>query len=342
MMKGRGERVRRAYLGKGQNFEGYHGDAEKVLEKRFNDDARRDITVEAVLKGDIKVYGVIQAKEKGILAGIEEVLAFYARHNVIAKVFKKDGDRLKKDDIIAELEGNEKDFLKVERIGLNLLGRMSGIATQTKRLADIAGSFGVKIAGTRKTVLNFLDKKAIFIGGGLPHRMGLFDAILIKDNHLSAIREEGGKDEIERAIERAYTSGNKKDAKFIEIEVSTLENAVRAAKKFSEMLWEGTIKAEKKSEGEIQDKISRYREEESLFPCIIMLDNMKASEVRKAVNVLKKKGLYHDVLLEASGGVIEKNLQRYASTGIDVISVGAITHSAKALDVSQKIIKRGK
>jgi len=231
-MEGREERVRRAYLGDGHIFKGYHEDAEKFLEERLKEDARKDITAEAVLKGDIKVYGVIKVKEKGILAGLEEVLAFYAKHNVIGKAFKKDGERLKKNDIIAELEGNEMDFLKVERVGLNLLGRMSGIATQTKRLVDIARGFGVEITGTRKTVQNHLDKKAVWVGGGLPHRMGLYDAILIKDNHLSAIKEEGVKDEIAVAIERASISSENKDAKFIEIEVSTVENAVRAAKKF--------------------------------------------------------------------------------------------------------------
>jgi nicotinate-nucleotide pyrophosphorylase (carboxylating) len=318
MMVSREEKVRKAYLGDGLNMRGYKAYAEKVMEERLSDDARRDITVEAILKNDLKVYGVIKAKGEGILAGLEEVLAFYARHNINVKALKKDGDQLKKGDIVAELIGNKKELLKVERTGLNILERMSGIATQTKKLVDIASSYGVKIVGTRKTVLNYMDKKAMLLGGGLPHRMGLYDAILIKDNHLGAIREEGVEDEIEIAIERAYVSSSKNSANFIEIEVSSLGDAIRAAKKFREMLSEDSI----------------------LFPCIIMLDNMKPAMIRKTVDALKKKGLYDSVLLEASGGITGKNLKRYASSGIDAISIGAVTHSVKALDMNQKIIRK--
>jgi len=232
------------------------------------DDARRDITAEAVLKKDAKVHGVIKAKDEGVLAGLEEILAFYARHNVKSKAKRKDGDRLKKGDLVAELIGNEKDFLKVERTGLNILERMSGIATQTRKLVDAASRYGAEIVGTRKTILNYMDKKAILLGGGLPHRLGLYDAILIKDNHLSAIREEGVENEIEAAIERAYGSRYKSSAKFIEVEVTSLLEAIRAAKKFKEMLSEDPL----------------------LFPCVIMLDNMKPAMIKKTVDALKKKG----------------------------------------------------
>ena len=318
MKVSREERVRKAYLGNGLNIGGYNAYTEKVIEERMREDASKDITVEAILKNNTKVYGVIKAKEKGILAGLEEILAFYARHNVKAKALRKDGDKLKKGDIVAELIGNEKDLLKVERTGLNILERMSGIATQTKKLVDVASSYGVKIVGTRKTILNYMDKKAIFLGGGLPHRMGLYDAILIKDNHLSAILEEGVENEIEAAIERAYRSRYRISAKFIEVEVSSLGEAIRAAKKFREMLSEESI----------------------LFPCIIMLDNMKPTIIRETVDALKKKGLYDYVLLEASGGITEKNLKWYANSGIDAVSIGAITHSVKALDMNQKIIRK--
>ena len=106
------------------------------MEEKLNHDARRDITTEAVLKNNKKVYGFIQAKEKGVLAGLDKVLAFYTRNNLKAKALKKDGDRLKRGDKIAEIEAHEKDFLKVELTVPNMLQRMSGIATETKRFAD--------------------------------------------------------------------------------------------------------------------------------------------------------------------------------------------------------------
>ena len=330
-MASRKERVRKAYLGNGLNHREYKAYAEKVMEDRLHDDARRDITAEAVLKKDSTVYGIIKAKGKGILAGLEEVLAFYARHNVKAKALKQDGDSLKKGDVVAELKGNGKDFLRVERTGLNLLERMSGIATQTKKLVDRAGRYGVKIVGTRKTILHSMDKKAILVGGGLPHRMSLYDGILIKDNHLHAIKEEGVEDEIETAIERAYAWSGKNDTKFIEVEVSNFGEVIRAAKKFKEML---TVR--------LSAKASRDVKEIRRIPCIILLDNMKSAVIRKTVDALKKKGLYDYVLLEASGGVTEKNLKHYASSGVDVISMGALTHSVKALDMNQKMIKKEK
>jgi nicotinate-nucleotide pyrophosphorylase (carboxylating) len=339
MTPSREDRIRKAYLDNWLNIEKYNAYAEKVTEEWLHNDARRDITTEAVLKKDATVYGIIKAKERGVLAGLTEVLTFYARHNIKAKAFKKDGDRLKKGEVIAELKGNEIEFLKVERTGLNILERMSGIATQTKRLADIAARYGAKIVGTRKTVLNYMDKKAIVVGGGFPHRMGLHDAILIKDNHLSAIREEGVKEDIETAIERAYVSSCKNNARFIEVEVSNPADAIRAATKFKKMLLEDATKHRKKLKGGIPPDEDHHLE---LFPCIIMFDNMKSAAIRKTVDVLKRKGLYDYVLLEASGGVTEKTLKDYASSGIDVISIGALTHSVRALDINQKIIRKEK
>lgn len=321
----REERIIKAYLGKGWNEREVKIYAEKVLEERLREDARRDITVEAILKKDRMVKGIIRSKEEGVLAGLKEVLSFYKKHKIETKPLKRDGDRLQRGEVIAELRGRKSDLLKVERTGLNLLERMSGIATQTRRWVDLANSYGVKIVGTRKTLLNYLDKKAILIGGGLPHRMGLYDAILIKDNHLHAIREEGDGNEIETAIERAFLSDYRKESTFIEVEVSRRMDALRAAIKFKEMLSSFPWLKDFKKTGP--------------FPCILMLDNMKPQEIRKTVASLKKKGLYDYVLLEASGGITGKNLKRYLSSGIDAISMGVITHSVKALDMNQKILR---
>lgn len=322
-MISREERVKTAY---DEMFLVLDMEGVKILEEHLKEDAKQDITSNAVLKQNKTVYGVIKAKEDGILAGMEDVMMFYAKHGLETKTLKEDGNKIKKGEIIAELHGREKDFLKVERTGLNILQRMSGIATQTKKLADIAEPYGVKIVGTRKTLLNYLDKKAIQTGGGLPHRMGLYDAILIKDNHLSAIREEGIEDVIEEAIKRAYAVKSKYNPKFIEIEITNVEEAVRAAEKYKN-LYENTLV-----------KKTAFNNTET--PFVIMFDNMKPYDIKKAVYKLKARKLYDYVLLEASGGITEKNIKKYAATGVDVISIGAITHSVKALDISQKIVKR--
>lgn len=280
-----------------------------------------DITSDTVLKHNRPVYGIIKAKGEGIIAGLEEVMEFYARHGVQVVPRKQDGEQIRSGEIIAELYSNEKEFLKVERTGLNMLQRMSGIATATKKLSDIANKYGVKIVGTRKTLLNYLDKKAIEIGGGLAHRMGLYDAVLIKDNHLEAIREEGIENAIETSLERVYWSRYRNHANFIEIEISTLEEAVRAAEKWKELY---------------------EKARDTSIPFIIMFDNMKPSEIKRTIKTLKKQGLYDYVLFEASGGITEKTLKQYAASGVDVISTGAVTHSVKALDISQKIVKREK
>ncbi|MDP2906802.1 MAG: carboxylating.nicotinate-nucleotide diphosphorylase [Nanoarchaeota archaeon] len=297
----------------------------KVLEKHLKEDSSIDLTSKAVLKKNKKIYGVIKAKEEGILAGLEEVKLFYAKHGIETKALKQDGDELKEGDIIAELNGKEKDFLKVERTGLNIMQRMSGIATKTKRLSDIVKPYGTRIVGTRKTLINYLDKKAIKIGGGLPHRMGLYDAILIKDNHLEAIKQEGIEDVIGTAVERAYALKERYHPKFIEIEVKNTEEAVKAAEKYKEIY--------------ATTYVSCYLQHPEP-PFIIMFDNMKISEIKNAVYELKEKKLYDYVLLEASGKITEKNVWEYTTTEVDAISVGELTHSVKALDISQKIIKR--
>ena len=327
-MKTRQERIREAYVSKEMLSTDYRRKMITFMEEKLNEDAPADITSDAVIKGSARVHGIIEAKAEGILAGLEEILKFYSRHNIKAKALKKDGDRLEKSDIIAELYGSEKDFLKVERTGLNVLQRMSGVATNTKRVAEIVAGYGAFVVGTRKTLLSCIDKKAICLGSGLPHRMGLYDAILIKDNHLAAIREEGIEHAIEEAISRAYAARPTYKPSFVEIEVSTKQDAIRAAKKYKELCEDTYAKKCASSATET--------------PFVIMFDNMKPGEIKKTIKELKRLGLYDYALFEASGGINEKNLKQYAAAGTDVLSMGAITHSVKALDISQKIVKREK
>jgi nicotinate-nucleotide pyrophosphorylase (carboxylating) len=166
--------------------------------------------------------------------------------------------------------------------------------------------YNARIAATRKTPLRYLDKKAVFLGGGLTHRFGLWDSILIKDNHLEILKNESIKNYIEFAIAKASAFAAK--VGFIEIEITSYEEAVRAARKF---------------------KALRLKK-----PCIIMLDNFLPMAIGETIETLREDALYDHVLLEASGEIIPKNIREYAETGVDVVSLGYLTHSARVLDIS--------
>jgi nicotinate-nucleotide pyrophosphorylase (carboxylating) len=173
-------------------------------------------------------------------------------------------------------------------------------------LTDLLKGYNTRVAATRKTSLKYLDKKAVFLGGGLTHRFGLWDSILIKDNHLEALKSEGVTGYIETAIAKASEFADK--VGFIEIEVTSHEEAVRAARKFNDL---------------------RLKK-----PCVVMLDNMTPTAIEGVIETLRKGGLYDSVLLEASGEITPENIREYARTGIDVVSLGYLTHSARILDMS--------
>lgn len=280
---------------------------ETFFDKEYVDDVRAgDITSEAVLAKNKPRKAVLKAEESGVLGGIEEVSWFYRKHRLEVNVCIKDGEEALEGETILEIQGGQKDILATERIVLNVLQRMSGVATETKRLTDLLKEYPTRIAATRKTPLRYLDKKAVFLGGGLTHRFGLWDSILIKDNHLEALKSEGVKNYVETAITKASAFADK--VGFIEIEVTTHEEAVRAARKFKDL---------------------RLKK-----PCVVMLDNMNPVEIVEAIETLRKGDLYDHVLLEASGEITPENIKEYARTGIDVVSLGYLTHSAKVLDMS--------
>lgn len=323
-----------------------------------------DVTTSALFSEDVKAKACVKAKSDGVLAGLEEVTDFYESRGVEVEMYKKDGDRVNKGEKVMELSGYAKDLLKLERTGLNILQRMSGIATATKNLKDKLEGYGavftVKVmpntfpfglASTRKTLDRYLDKRAVTLGGGLSHRLGLYDGILIKDNHLRLIRMEGVENVVKEAIERASKFKNHPKLKFIEIEVDNYKDAIEAAIRYKEMIlgmpivvgrklpelpWKPTIDTEKIKEAFIKQDQEQI---EKTVPCIIMLDNMKPSEIKKVVAKLKKSNLYDFVLLEASGMINEKNIHKYAKAGVDVVSMGCLTHSVKSLDLSQKIVE---
>lgn len=244
---------------------------------------------------DCRVNAEVIAKEFGIVAGLAEATQIFEYFEVFPATDFQDGDMVKENDIILSLDGGSRSILRAERLALNFLGRMSGIATLTREYVERAG--GPRIAGTRKTTPGFrkFEKKAIAAGGGDPHRYNLSDAVMIKDNHIAVIG-------LEKAIIAAKRAAS--FTKKIEVEVETVDDAVRAAK---------------------------------MGVDIIMFDNMTVKEIQKAVKILEEKGLRDNITLEASGGISIENVDKYARTTVDVISIGALTHSSNWLDISLRI-----
>lgn len=314
----RRERVRAAfYRGEGLRLENPEylaalgGLADELLRQ---DTALGDLTAAALAIEDRRCVVEIRAKEAGVAAGVSEAQWLYQRMGLSASPIASDGDRVFEGDILLRAEGAAGSLLSLERVVVNLMQRMSGIATATRQLVEIAcrESQTVHVVATRKTPWGLLDKKAVHAGGGGTHRLSLGDAILIKTNHLLLARE-GGATEVESSIERAWK--NRKTAAFFEVEVTTTLEALRAAR----ALRDGQTLADS-------------------CPCILMLDNFSVERVRAAVAALREQDLYDAVLLEASGNIRENSLAGYAAAGVDAISIGALTHSSRALDLSAKLI----
>lgn len=257
-----------------------------------------DVTSAAVIP-DVTCNAVIRAEQPGVIAGLKEASMLFAHFDISIKQLIKDGDTVRQKDSLMLLKGDAKKILLVERTALNIIGRMSGIATQTRKMADIVSAVNLscRVAATRKTCPGFqvLDKKAVTIGGGDPHRMNLSDGILIKDNHLALV---------------------------------PIDTAIRAAKKVS---------AYKKVEVEVETSADAlYASREGAD--IIMLDNMSPEQVTQTINMLKREGLRDQVIIELSGGIDEGSLPLFAALDVDVISLGVLTHSIRNLSVNLEII----
>ncbi|WP_048050980.1 carboxylating nicotinate-nucleotide diphosphorylase [Methanosarcina soligelidi] len=256
--------------------------------------------VSCTIVPDRPAEAIIFTKEDCTVAGIDEVVSIFYYFGIQAETDFEDGDQLKKGDIIFRLRGGAVSILRAERISLNFLGHLSGIATLTRKCTDIARKHSetVRVACTRKTTpgIRKFEKLAVAAGGGDTHRFNLSDAVMIKDNHVKLMG-------IEAAIKEARkTSFTRK----IEVEVESAEDAVFAAK---------------------------------LGADIIMLDNMQPDEVKETISILNGKGLRESVLIEASGGISLENLEAYAKTGVDVISMGLLIHRSRWIDVSLEIVR---
>lgn len=257
-----------------------------------------DHTSLSCIPSSAKGRAQLLVKEDGIVAGVELALEIFRQvdKSLKVKVLIKDGAAIKKGDVVMIVEGKSQSILVAERLVLNCIQRMSGIATATDKLVQLCKGTKTKVIDTRKTTptIRGLEKWAVVIGGGANHRIGLYDMILIKDNHVDYA---GG---ISQAIHAAndYLKKNKKKLR-IEIETRNLEEVRQVLEK---------------------GKVNR-----------IMLDNFSIPELKKAVKLIA--GKYET---EASGGITEKTIGSYAKCGVDYISVGALTHSIKSLDLSLK------
>jgi nicotinate-nucleotide pyrophosphorylase (carboxylating) len=254
-----------------------------------------DIT--SVLLPKKKIKAKIISRQEGVLAGVKFAGDIFRLKGCNVKIIKKDGAKLKSNQIILQISGNAGTVLSCERTALNLLSRMSGIATQTNFLVSKIRKINTKtkLYSTRKTApgLRFFDKEAIMIGGGHKHRMSLNDMVMIKDNHLLVTNS------MEGIIKNA-----RKRHKHVEVEVENQRDAILAA---------------------------------SSGATIVMLDNFSPVQIKKTITALQKKKLRNKVKLEASGGINSKNIAAYAKTGVDMISVGSITNSVKGLDLSLEV-----
>jgi nicotinate-nucleotide pyrophosphorylase (carboxylating) len=252
----------------------------------------RDLT-SSILE-DVEAIGVISAKEEGVLCGIQVAREVFKilQEDCQFKPLLKDGDSFTKGSTIAEIKGKAKALLGGERVALNFLQHLSGIATLTRKFVEKIKGTKAKILATRKTIplLRALEKYAVEVGGGYSHRFALYDGILIKNNHIAIIGD------IREAIRRAKEMFPYYK---IEIEAGNLE--------------------------EVKEAIEAGAD-------IILLDNMSIEEIREAVRIAQGK-----VMLEASGGVSLDNVRQIAETGIDFISIGALTHSAKAIDIHMEV-----
>lgn len=287
------------------SFEGQlHHLVEEALKEDIGDG---DHSTLASIDANARGKAVLKIKEDGILAGMQvaERIFAYKETTAVFTPFKQEGDAMKYGEKAFEVEASVHTILQCERLVLNCMQRMSGIATLTRQYTDKLAGYKTKLLDTRKTTPNFrlLEKEAVRIGGGVNHRFGLYDMIMLKDNHIDYC---GG---IEKAIDKAvaYVQSVKPGLK-IEVETRSIDDVKRVLAMGS-------------------DKVFR-----------IMLDNFKPAEVAAAVELIREDPNAIGIETEASGGINLDNIEAYAKAGVDYVSVGALIHQARSLDLSLKAV----
>jgi len=273
---------------------------QQMLQQFFLEDiGERDVTSETIFSASNKAKGYFLVKEEGVLSGIDIVTVGYKLLDptIETVIYKQDGEKVYKGDVIAAVSGPIIPLLTGERVILNLLQRMSGIATLTSRAVALLNSQHIRVCDTRKTTpgLRMLEKYAVTCGGGFNHRFGLYDAVMIKDNHIAFCG----------SITQAVQSVRNKLGHMVKIEVET------------------------ETKEQVLEAVAAGAD-------VIMFDNRTPDEVREFVKLVEKP-----ILTEASGGITLENIAHYGDTGVDYISLGMLTHSAKSLDISFNIEELG-
>jgi nicotinate-nucleotide pyrophosphorylase (carboxylating) len=278
---------------------------EKLQRMLAEDIGQGDITTALIVPPESIAEAEVLSKESGVVAGIEEGKALLESLGLKVQTLVTEGEKIGDRQVLMRISGNARTILSAERTFINILSRMSGIATTTRKLKEKIKKAGLKtrVACTRKTSpgLLYFDKKAVLIGGGDTHRLHLDDMILIKDNHIAIVGS------IEEAVRKARERAS--FSKKIEVEVTKVEDALVAAKAGAD---------------------------------VVMLDNFSPQQIKRAIKMLKKAGFLEGILLEASGGITAENIWEFASTGVDIVSLGEITESTKTLDVSLEVTKIGR
>lgn len=264
-----------------------------LIERALKEDiGTGDVTTDSIVPADYSTIGLIQARQAGVVAGLPVARAVFRRLNagISFQPRVREGERVQPGQLLARVEGDARTILTGERVALNFLRHLSGIATFTARLAEMIREYPARIVDTRKTTpgLRLLEKYAVRVGGGQNHRFGLYDAVLIKDNH---IKVAGG---VKRAVELARAAVH--HLMKIEVEVEDLAGLEEALAAGADA---------------------------------VLLDNMDPATMARAVEITAGRAL-----LEASGGINEENIVAVARTGVDFISLGALTHSVHSLDIS--------
>jgi len=275
----------------------------KIREMLAEDIGFADITSEALVPEGMNAGAEIIVNQQGVLAGVAEAAIAFDEVGVRTRIVKQDGQRIRPGAVVMRVDGSARGILAAERTALNLLMRMSGVATATLEMLERArkANSDVVLAATRKTMplLSYFDKRAIRLGGGDPHRFRLDDCVLIKGDHIRLVGS------IEKAVKKARGASFSKK---VEIEVNSSKDALDAARTGAD---------------------------------IVMFDNMRPADVKRAIETITKAGLRRCVILEASGGIDPSNVASYAATGVDIISSSYMTFRAPALDMSLEI-KGGK
>ncbi len=321
-----------------------------LIELAIQEDiGEKDITTESIIPDDLVIKGIFIAKESGIVAGLPVVEYFFSKldKDVSLKQMAKEGVFINKGDILAVIHGSARTILTGERIALNFLQRLSGIATLTARFVEHIKPLKTPVMDTRKTIpgWRYLEKYAVAAGGGVNHRIGLYDQVLIKDNHLDIMKhvyhvegidkEKGSVSYTsfikEKESQKMRDDNGESSRSSFSPNISTIENVVSLVK---QKIKKGVlIEVETRTLEEVMDALKAGVN-------IILFDNMSVQQIKEAVTLVMDwksvKGTDWP-LTEASGNITMENVQSIARTGVDRISIGAITHSAKALDISLEI-----